>query len=106
MSNFFGRRCAASVIALSALMPSMASAVEPDKSPGARPERSPLRISSTVELMTQQSSRFSLRARFDEKETAGELREAEGFVMIGRFAKAAVACGSGSGVFENGFEGT
>lgn len=51
----------------------------------------------------QAGGRFTLRARLAREASAGELREGGRFVAIGRFSKAAQACG-GEAVFANGFE--
>ncbi len=61
--------------------------------------------SSTTETAAQQSSRYSVRARFAPVESGGELREGDQFTLIGRFAKAGVGCGTGGVIFSNGFEG-
>lgn len=58
-----------------------------------------------IERAGEQAGRYTVRARFAPQESAGELREGEGFALIGRLAKAgAAACGTGT-VFRNGFEG-
>ena len=49
--------------------------------------------------------RFRVQARLAPAERAGELREGERFVLLGRLAKAAAACG-GDPLFRNGFEGS
>ena len=61
--------------------------------------------SSTTEADAQQSSRYTLRARFAPAESAGDLREGGGLALIGRFAKAGASCDANA-VFFNGFEGS
>ena len=51
----------------------------------------------------REGARFAVRGRLAPEASAGELREGGGFVAIGRFAKAAQACG-GEDVFADGFE--
>ncbi len=58
---------------------------------------------TTFERQPMQSSRYSLRARFQREESAGELREGGDFVLFGRFAKAGISCDANT-VFRNGFE--
>ena len=59
---------------------------------------------SIVEPAAQEGGRYRVRARIAPAEQAGELREGDNFVLIGRIApKAASGC-STSTLFRNGFE--
>jgi hypothetical protein len=71
--------------------------------PAPAPSRYTLK-QATVEPAPQRTGRYALRGRFAKAESAGELREGENFVLIGRFAKAGVGCSVGR-IFQNGFEG-
>lgn len=59
---------------------------------------------SRIEPATPSSARFTVSARFAPQAIAGELREGENRILIGRFAKASVGCGTGDVIFRNGFE--
>jgi hypothetical protein len=59
-----------------------------------------------IEAAPERAGRYSVRGRIAPVASAGELREGENFVLIGRFAKAGVGCGADGGlIFRNGFEG-
>jgi hypothetical protein len=60
---------------------------------------------SRFDAVPTQGSRYSVRARFQAEESAGELREGERFALIGRLAKTGVGCDA-SVLFRNGFEGS
>lgn len=101
-------RLLASVSLCVALTPglcSAASAAAPSTHTDIRAASAQLRlVTSHTEPAPQQSGRYSLRARFQREESAGELREGGEFELLGRFTKAGASCDANT-LFRNGFEG-
>jgi hypothetical protein len=90
-----------------ALLPTtlLAGTVHVDGAPPASHESGFTLRESRFEAAPAQGSRYSVRARFQAGERAGELREGERFALIGRLAKTGVGCDA-SVLFRNGFEGS
>ena len=66
-----------------------------------------LRLRETrLDTAPEHGGRYTVRGRISPVASAGELREGDNFVLIGRFAKAGVGCGpAGDSIFRDGFEG-
>lgn len=69
----------------------------------AEPPRLALAGTPRIEPAPQRSGRYTMTARFAREESAGELREGERFVLIGRLAKGNASCDF-SALFADGFE--
>lgn len=76
-----------------------AAATSPDNDGANRWKLREARIVATPEA----GKRFRVQGRIAARESAGELREAGRFVVLGSFAKRGQLC-SGDAVFSNGFE--
>jgi hypothetical protein len=68
------------------------------------PARFTLRAAS-IESQSQEGGRFRVKARVSAVADAGELREGERFVALGRIGKSAAACAM-ERILRDGFEGS